>query len=126
MEVWKVFGNMHEYRVSIEGKVESRLVKGGNFRLPFRLGAWRELKKVKQSTGYLIVNVRLEGNKTKVIRVHRLVALSFLPNPKNLPQVNHIDGDKTNNKLDNLEWISNKDNMLHAHKMRREAINREV
>lgn len=46
--------------------------------------------------------------------VHRLIATAFLPNPDNLPQVNHKDGDKQNNRLDNLEWISNRDNMHHA------------
>lgn len=46
--------------------------------------------------------------------VHRLVALAFLPNTSSLPAVNHKDGDKTNNTLDNLEWCSHSENMLHA------------
>ena len=48
-------------------------------------------------------------------RVHRLVAITFLSNPDNLPVVNHIDGNKANNHIDNLEWMSFKDNVLHAH-----------
>lgn len=47
--------------------------------------------------------------------VHRLVAITFMPNPKGLPVVNHIDGDKTNNHIDNLEWMSFSDNAMHAH-----------
>ena len=65
--------------------------------------------------GYLQVGLSNKGDKT--FRVHRLVALTFIPNPYNLPQVNHKDGNKKNNCVDNLEWISNYDNMQHAVKL---------
>jgi len=48
--------------------------------------------------------------------LHRLVAKAFIPNPENLPQVNHKDCNKANNAIDNLEWISRSQNILHAHK----------
>jgi hypothetical protein len=54
-----------------------------------------------------------DGNGNKCFSVHRLVALLYLDNPNNLPEVNHIDFDKTNNNVDNLEWISRSDNMKH-------------
>lgn len=57
------------------------------------------------------------SNKKYVRNQHRLVALAFIPNPNNLPQVNHIDGNKENNCVTNLEWISNSDNMRHAYKL---------
>ncbi len=60
--------------------------------------------------GYVLVI--LKGNK---YRVHRLVAETFLPNPGNLPQVNHKDEDKTNNRIDNLEWCSAQYNMIYSH-----------
>lgn len=63
--------------------------------------------------GYCIVSIQENGvNKSK--RVHRLVAETFIPNPLNLEQVNHKDGDKTNNNVDNLEWCDDKYNMAHA------------
>jgi NUMOD4 motif/HNH endonuclease len=58
-----------------------------------------------------------KGNKNKMFFIHRLVAHAFILNPKNNSQVNHIDGDKTNNRVDNLEWISPVDNLRHAQKI---------
>lgn len=56
-----------------------------------------------------------QNNSKKMFYAHRLVAEAFLPNPNNLPVVNHIDGNKMNNNVDNLEWISYADNARHAH-----------
>ena len=50
----------------------------------------------------------------KRFKIHRLVAIEFIPNPNNLPQVNHIDGNKENNCVSNLEWVSVKENVIHA------------
>ena len=56
-------------------------------------------------------------NKSNPLRVHRLLAMTFIPNPNNLPEVNHIDGVKTNNNLENIEWVTHKQNMSHAFKI---------
>lgn len=53
---------------------------------------------------------------SKLVKIHRLLAIHFIPNPENLPLVNHKDGNKSNYSLDNLEWVSHKDNSKHAHK----------
>ena len=71
-----------------------------------------KLKKKKQCTdtrGYKILALYNNG-KRKTYKVHRLVAQTYIPNPDNLPQVNHIDEDKTNNNVSNLEWCNNQYN----------------
>ena len=66
-------------------------------------------------TGYYFVSVSLGSRQNKLTwRVHKAVAESFIPNPDNLPIVNHIDGDKLNNVIDNLEWCTDKYNTKHA------------
>ena len=66
------------------------------------------------NVGYYQV-ILYKNGKRQYKRVHKLVAETFLENPNNLPQVNHIDGNKLNNNIHNLEWISNKDNTQHGY-----------
>lgn len=73
----------------------------------------RILKCQKDGKGYLRVSITID-RKRKTYKVHRLVAEHFIDNPNLLPQVNHIDGDKTNNYASNLEWVTNKENSEHA------------
>ena len=76
----------------------------------------RELRPTPNHNGYLTVNLRTDG-KQHLRRVHRLVALAYVPNKEGKPDVNHIDGNKRNNHKTNLEWVTNEENHWHAAKM---------
>ena len=93
-EIWKDF---HNYQVSNHGQVRNS--KTG-----------RLLKLQLNEKGYLRVALRIDG-KTKWYRVSRLVANLFIPNPDNLPEVNHKDENKLNNYAENLEWCDRKYNV---------------
>ncbi len=84
----------------------------GNVRSRLR-GYPHSLKTQTDKKGYQRFTVNIKGKK-HTYKLHREVAKAFLPNPKNLPQVNHIDGNKNNNCVANLEWCTNRDNAHHA------------
>lgn len=71
------------------------------------------LKQSISRNGYSVVGMRC-NNKEKICRVHRLVALTFIENPYNYTQINHIDGNKQNNNVSNLEWCNPHQNISHA------------
>lgn len=63
---------------------------------------------------YLQVSLNISPNVNRTYKVHRLVAMAYLPNPNNLPEVNHIDFNRINNYVDNLEWMNHSDNIKHT------------
>lgn len=114
MERWKdIDGFGNKYAISDKGRVlsKARVVSNhtGTISKPDRI-----LKISKDIKGYSRVFLSDCNGTTKFIPIHRLVAKAFIPNPDNKPQVNHIDGDKTNNHVSNLEWVTNRENQLHA------------
>lgn len=77
---------------------------------------YHEVKvRIHKATGRVYFNMSWRGY-TKSVLVNRVIAWAFLPNPNNLPQVNHISGNKENNALSNLEWATGSDNEKHAHR----------
>lgn len=111
-EQWKdITGYEGEYLVSNLGNIKSikRYHRGYDVVLkPLKTGPdW------KNENCYLQVTLS-KKNKTEKKLIHRLVAEAFIPNPDNKPQVNHIDGNKANNHIDNLEWSTESENSNHA------------
>ena len=113
-EIWRtvvIKGEIYDkYQVSNLGRILSLNYRG--------TGKAKLMEPFDNGHGYL--QVHLSKNKiTKNFLVHRLVAQTFIPNPNNLTEVNHIDEDKTNNRVDNLEWKSHKGNCNHGTRIER-------
>lgn len=115
-ELWKdVIGYEEMYKVSNYGRVKSldRYREDNNGKTYFVKG--RELKQCYTRGNYLFVAL-YKNNKPWMVRINRLVALNFIDNPLNLPQVGHMDDCKENNRVDNLYWTDNKENCTHNDK----------
>lgn len=104
-EVWKdVRGFEGEYKISNKGRLKHYSKRFG----------WNVLKNTNKNGWYFNVTLRHGKSFARSVKIHRLVAEAFIPNPNNLKCVNHIDMNKQNNCVDNLEWCSHKENTKKA------------
>ena len=108
--MWKTI--FERYEVSDDGVIRNKESK-------------KILKTFINDKGYEIVSLWLNG-KDKKFRVHRLVADAFISNPENKAQINHIDGNKLNNRADNLEWSTHSENIMHRYYSLRLGLMRKV
>ena len=112
-EEWKTIERTNgNYEIINLGRVKSKeriYLSGENYRIKKKTGG-KLLNQTLNKDGYPTVSLRLDDGKRHTLKVHRLVALAFIQNTKNLPQINHKDENKENNRVDNLEWCTSKYN----------------
>lgn len=110
MEEWRdIKGYEGLYKISNIGRVKSYQTFGNNQ----KIGREHFITPTLTTNGYYRVEL-IKDNQRKTHRIHRLVAFAFLPNPENKPYINHIDGNRLNNHITNLEWCTQKENNEHA------------
>ncbi len=114
IEIWKDLpGYEGIYKISNLGNVKSlaRIIKRekvGDFNRKERI-----LNQYIISAGYYCIKI-VNNQKSEHFRIHRLIALLFIPNPENKPEVNHINGIRTDNCIENLEWVNERENCCHG------------
>jgi hypothetical protein len=99
-EVWKPIEGFESYSISSFGRVYSKKTN--------------KILRAKLNINNYYCVVLCDSGKITTKRVNRLVAIAFIPNSLNKSEVNHKDGNKTNNNINNLEWVTHKENIIHA------------
>ena len=98
--IWKPIPNYTNYEASMFGEVRNKHT--------------RRILKPSNCNGYSKICLRSDNNTTKSIKLHRIIASLFIPNPENKPEVNHKSKPNTNNHVNNLEWVTKSENAVHS------------
>lgn len=106
-EEWRAIKGFSRYFISSHGRVKNEHLK--------------TMKPYVNHKGYLKIQLVDDNGVRKKLRVHRLVASAFLPNKGGLPEVNHLNFDKTDNRVENLEWVTGEQNRLHYFEHKRKV-----
>lgn len=116
MKAFQIKGFL-DYYITDTGEVYSR-----NYR---KTGRVKKLSQNKTKSGYLYIGICKNKKQIKK-RVHRLVAEAFIPNPDNKPEINHKNGVKTDNRVENLEWVNRSENIKHAYDVLKRPVNKNL
>ena len=117
LETWKPIPFNSDYEVSSHGNFRnSKTKKQKTF----------NIEALKSTQTRIRVDVKNDLKKGSGFYLHRVIAITFIPNPNNLEEVNHIDGNPYNNRVENLEWMTREDNMRHFHENRTKYENKNV
>lgn len=107
--IWKTIPNYNLYQCSNKGEIKTFNWKGS--------GREAIMKPALDSNGYCRTMLKRDDGKIHTIKVHRIVAQTFIDNPENKPSVNHINGVRNDNRLENLEWCTHSENLCHSYKI---------
>jgi len=112
-KTWKRIPNYRGYLASSEGEILTFNWKGS--------GQRRVMKPALDNCGYMRTMLKRNDGITHTIKVHRIIASAFIPNPENLPQVNHLNGIRNDNRVKNLEWCTASQNAKHSYFLKRSS-----
>jgi len=113
VEYWESINGCDSYELSSIGRIKSlkrTFIRSNGYPMSVK----EKIRKPNYNQGYAILNLKFDNGVLKPIKIHRLVAITFIPNPLNLPEVNHKNFIRHDNRIDNLEWSTHADNVKYS------------
>lgn len=105
-KIWKTIPKYSRYKASSDGEIYTPNWKGGK--------TGKVMKPAVDSNGYMRTMLVDDEGRTRTIKVHRIIAQTFIENPDELKEVNHLNGNKADNRVENLDWVSHQQNIRHS------------